>query len=210
MSDALKNSAPGRFEFRIFGRDLKNLKQRLKELTGPVPEHVIKRSSREIYLLSLTNDTCNCKIRDHKIDIKSIVAKKDKLEQWDVVLKSEFPLDRRTIVKEVFPAMWTRAPLLEPGVYALDDFLAVTRRHKDIRVVMVEKVRFGFNVHGVICEFAKVFVNGARIHTVAVESEDTARLIEVANLLEIYNFENLNYPAAIRRVLGLDGMQTIQ
>ena len=209
MSDISNKITPARFEFRIFGRDLKYLQNRLSELSDPVPDRFKKRSSQEFYLLSLTNDTCNCKIRDRKIDIKAIVSKRDKLERWDVVLKADFPLDRRVIVKEVFPAMWTRSPMLDPGVYDIDGMLAIAGKHKDLQPVTIDKIRFGYSIKGTFCEFAEVFVNGARIETVAVESENPDVLVEVAEMLNIYHLENLNYPAALKRVMGLDGLKTI-
>ena len=63
-----------RFEFRSFGQNFDEAAKRMARLSVPVPEKVWERSSDEIYILSRTNDINNTKIRDGKMDIKSMIA----------------------------------------------------------------------------------------------------------------------------------------
>ena len=93
------DSSPPRFEFRTFGRNFDLVKDKMGTLTGPVPDFAKKRISSEIYILSRTTDLNNCKIRDQKIDIKALIKVEDKLEQWDLLLKMDFPLFKKTIIK---------------------------------------------------------------------------------------------------------------
>ncbi|TVR37876.1 MAG: hypothetical protein EA394_11330, partial [Bacteroidia bacterium] len=81
-----------RFEFRTFGQDFDEQHYRMSRLSVPVPEKVWERYSEEIYILSRTNDINNTKIRDGKMDIKTYVQTVDGLEQWNPLMKGEFPI----------------------------------------------------------------------------------------------------------------------
>ncbi len=52
-----------RFEFRTFGREFDEASMRMARLSNPVPEKVWERSSKEVYIVSATNDKNNTKIR---------------------------------------------------------------------------------------------------------------------------------------------------
>ncbi len=98
------NLVKARFEFRSFGQDFRNAAKRMARLSTPVPESLWERSSDEIYILSRVNNTCNAKIRDEKIDIKTCIQATDGLEQWLPVLKSGFPVSASDLVRKIFPA----------------------------------------------------------------------------------------------------------
>ncbi|NMD15485.1 MAG: hypothetical protein GYA75_01625, partial [Bacteroidales bacterium] len=72
-----------RFEFRSFGQNFDNAAFRMSRLSVPVPENVWERHSDEIYIISRTNDVNNTKIRDGKMDIKTLVNISHGLEQWN-------------------------------------------------------------------------------------------------------------------------------
>ena len=93
-----------RFEFRTFGQCFKNAEKRMARLSVPVPEKVWERQSEEIYIMSRTNDINNTKIRDGKMDIKTYVQTVSGLEQWNPLMKAEFPITAEILEKEVFPA----------------------------------------------------------------------------------------------------------
>jgi len=90
-----------RFEFRTFGREFDEASMRMARLSNPVPEKVWERRSKEIYIVSATNDKNNTKIRDGKMDIKTFVTEKDGLEQWNPLMKGEFPISKDVLEKEV-------------------------------------------------------------------------------------------------------------
>ncbi|SFK87135.1 hypothetical protein SAMN05216357_10798 [Porphyromonadaceae bacterium KH3CP3RA] len=81
-----------RFEFRSFGRCFCEA------------EKVWERRSTETYIVSRTNDVNNTKIRDGKMDIKTYAQTVDRLEQWNPLMKGEFPISAQVLNKEVFPA----------------------------------------------------------------------------------------------------------
>ena len=41
----------------------------------------------------------------------------------------------------------------------------MARAHPDLVPVTIEKMRYGFTVDGVICEYAQVWLNGALLET---------------------------------------------
>ena len=93
-----------RFEFRSFGRCFCEAAKRMARLSTPVPEKVWERHSSETYIVSRTNDVNNTKIRNGKMDIKTYVQTVDGLEQWNPLMKGEFPISAQVLRDEVFPA----------------------------------------------------------------------------------------------------------
>jgi len=193
-----------RFEFRTFGQDFDAAHARMARLSSPVPEKVWERKSEEIYILSKTNDINNTKIRDGKMDIKTFVQTVDGLEQWNPLMKGEFPISKEVLENDVFPAFKVDMPALTKDTFTLEEFLAMIDAHADLQGVKVNKHRFGYMVNNTICEFGYVLINGAKICTINSEStelEDIKKTMnDVRNGME--TAENLNYLQAIKRVIG--------
>ncbi len=73
-------------------------------LSISVPDRVHHRKSDEIYIISKNNNSNNIKIRDDKLDIKNHIQTIKELEQWNPVLKAEFPLKTTVLINEILPA----------------------------------------------------------------------------------------------------------
>ena len=86
---------------------------------------------------------------------------------------------------------------------SLQEVVALARAHPDIVPVSVEKMRYGFTVDGVICEYARVWFNGARVDTACCESENYASLKKVIELLGIAAMPNTSYIRAAQRIVGM-------
>jgi hypothetical protein len=192
-----------RFEFRTFGRDFADMAYLMSRLSVPVPEKVWERTSKEIYIVSKTNDVNNTKIRDGKMDIKTFVQEVDGLEQWNPLMKGEFPMKADLLLKEVFPAFQVKMPSLEKNVYTLDEFLEIVKNHADLLAVTVEKERFGYMVNDTICEYANVWINGAMVVSVNSESTEIEDIKKTIKDLGLEGVENINYLQAIKRVVGM-------
>jgi hypothetical protein len=191
-----------RFEFRTFGRDFDEAAYLMSRLSVPVPRKVWERYSEEIYILSKTNDVNNTKIRDGKMDIKTFVQEVDGLEQWNPLMKGEFPIKAEVLKNEVFPAFKVDMPALEKDEYTLEEFLQIIKDHPDLQAVNVEKERYGYMVNDTICEYAVVYINGASVVTVNSESTELDDIKKTIKDLEIEGVENINYLQAIKRVIG--------
>ncbi len=192
-----------RFEFRSFARNFEEEAYLMSRFSAPVPEKVWERESEEIYIVSKTNDVNNTKIRDGKMDIKTFVQEKQGLEQWNPLMKGEFPMSKKMLVEEVFPAFKVEMPELNKEVYSLDEFLEIIKQHQDLQAVHVDKHRFGYMVNNTICEFAQVFINGAMIETINSESTEIDDVLKTIKDIHAEDYENINYLQAIKRVIGM-------
>jgi hypothetical protein len=192
-----------RFEFRCFGQDFEQAAQRMARLSVPVPEKVWERHSEEIYIVSRTNDLNNTKIRDGKMDIKTFVQSVDGLEQWNPLMKGEFPMNSQMLLEEVFPAFQVALPNLGKETYNLEEFLEIVKSHPDLQAVQVKKQRFGYMVNNTICEYGFVLINGAKVATINSESTEIEDIKKTIADVGLTGFENINYLQAIKRVIGM-------
>jgi hypothetical protein len=192
-----------RFEFRSFGKDFDDAAFLMSRKSVPVPEKVWERFSAETYIVSKTNNVNNTKIRDGKMDIKTFVQTVDGLEQWNPLMKGEFPIAAQVLINEVFPAFMVEMPALTKDNYTLEEFLEIIKNHPDLQAVSVEKERFGYMVNDTICEYGQVWINGALVVTVNSESTEVEDIKKTIADLGLEGVENINYLQAIKRVIGM-------
>lgn len=192
-----------RFEFRTFGRDFTEAAYLMSRLSGRVPEKVWERQSVETYIVSKTNDVNNTKIRDGKMDIKTFVQSVDGLEQWNPLMKGEFPIKAEVLENEVFPAFKVDMPKLDKSEYTLEEFMEMVKSNPNLQAVTVEKERFGYMVNDTICEVANVYINGAMVVTINSESTEVEDIKKTITDLKLEGIENINYLQAIKRITGM-------
>ena len=192
-----------RFEFRSFGQNFDQEHFRMSRLSVPIPEKVWERHSDEMYIISRTNDINNTKIRDGKMDIKTFVQTLNGLEQWNPLMKGEFPIRADVLKNEVFTAFMVEMPSFEKESYTYDEFMELIRKHRDLAAVKVHKQRFGYMVNNTICEYGIVLINGARLVTINSESTEVEDIIKTIQDVGLSGVENINYLQAIKRVIGM-------
>lgn len=192
-----------RFEFRTFGQNFDHAHFRMARLSVPIPEKVWERHSDEIYILSRTNNINNTKIRDGKMDIKTFVQSTDGLEQWNPLMKGEFPIQKEVLMNEVFPAFMVQMPEITTETVSYEAFITMIQNHPDLAAVKVHKKRWGYMVNNTICEVGEVLVNGAKIITINSESTETEDILKTIKELGLEGVENINYLQAIKRVIGM-------
>ncbi len=192
-----------RFEFRTFGQNFDKQAYRMARLSMPVPEKVWERQSDEIYILSRTNDINNTKIRDGKMDIKTFVQEKDGLEQWNPLMKGEFPISASVLKEQVWPAFQVDIPEFDKETYTLEEFLELIDADNNLQAVRVHKRRFGYMVNDTICEVAEVLINGAKVVTINSESTEIEDIKKTLKDVGLEGVENINYLQAIKRVIGM-------
>ena len=192
-----------RFEFRTFGQDFEEESYKMSRLSVPVPEKVWERESDEIYILSRTNDINNTKVRDGKMDIKTYVQTVDGLEQWNPLMKGEFPISAKVLKDEVYPAFQVEVPNFDKDEYTFEEFIDMVKANPDLQAVKVHKHRFGYMVNNTICEVADVLINGAHVVTINSESTEIDDIKKTLSDLGLEEVENINYLQAIKRVIGM-------
>ena len=191
-----------RFEFRSFGQDFNKQAERMARLSVPIPEKLRVRHSQESYIMSRTNDINNTKIRDGKMDIKTYVQTVDGLEQWNPLMKIEFPISVNFLKSDIFPAFQAERPDFEKTEYTMDEFLAMVKKHLDLQAVSVVKERFGYMVNDTICEVGNILINGAKVITINSESTELDDIKKTVIDVGLDDVENINYLQAIKRVIG--------
>jgi len=192
-----------RFEFRSFGQNFDEASKKMAELSAPVPEKVKERHSDEIYIVSKTNNINNTKIRNGKMDIKTYVQTVDGLEQWNPLMKAEFPISKDILINEVFPAFMVEMPALEKETYTMEEFLQMIKNHVDLQAVKVHKHRFGYMVNDTICEVSNVLVNGAKVVSINSESTELGDIKKTLEDTGLVGVENINYLQVIKRIIGM-------
>ena len=190
-----------RAEFRVFGHGIiDRVKERM--WNGKTVLYQARRMPAETYFLSAATDEANVKVRDGLLDIKTKVGQTPEgYEIFQPRGKFQFPV-RRDDLATILSHLKVDLPL-DQDSYAFEDFVTMARRHPDLCPVTVEKMRFGFTVDGIICEYAQVWFNGALIESACAESENYAGMQQVVDGLGLAALPNTNYLKAAKRVVGM-------
>lgn len=190
-----------RAEFRVFGHGIID---RVKELmwNGKTVLYQARRMPAETYFLSAATDEANVKVRDGLLDIKTKVGETPEgYEIFQPRGKFQFPVGREDLAT-ILSHLKVDLPL-DQDSYSFEAFVAMARRHPDLCPVTVEKMRYGFTVDGIICEYAQVWFNGALIESACAESENYAGMQQVVDGLGLAALPNTNYLKAAKRVVGM-------
>jgi hypothetical protein len=190
-----------RAEFRVFGQGVIDT-VRAHMYNGKTILQQARRMPAETYFISANTNDANVKVRDGLLDIKTKVGETPEgYEIFQPRGKFKFPVSRAdlaTILSHLKAEM-----KLDKDTYTIDAFIEMARAHPALRVVTVEKMRYGFTVDGIICEYAQVWLNGALVETACAESENYAGMKQVVENLGISQLPNTNYLRAAKRVVGL-------
>lgn len=191
-----------RAEFRVFGLDIiAALQPRL--FNGRTVLLQARELPAETYLLSLRGEEANVKLRAGLLDIKLRTGLTPQgYEIYQPSGKLELPLAREAL-ERVFALLQAPLPAAAPAICSAEQLVALARAEPGLRVVTVEKQRWGFSIDGVVCEYARVRFNGALLETACVESEDHEAMQRVIAELGLQQLLNTSYLRAARRVVGL-------
>jgi len=190
-----------RAEYRVFGQGIIDTVRQKMWDAGALLQKA-RRMPPETYFLSALTDEANVKVRDGLLDIKTKVGQTPEgYEVFQPRGKFQFPVKREELAAIL---AHLKVPIaLDKETYAIEEFVAMARRHPDLAPVNVEKMRYGFTVEGVICEFAQVWFNGALVESACCESEDYGAISRAVAALGIAGMPNTNYLKAAKRVVGM-------
>jgi hypothetical protein len=186
----------------VFGQGiLESVKARM--WNGKTVLYQARTMPAETYVLSRQTSDANVKVRDGLLDIK--VKTGDTPEGYGIFQprgKFKFPVKREEL-GAIARALSVVIPCAAETC-TFEEFLQQVRRHPELVAVKVEKVRYGFTIDGVICEYAQVYFNGAMVESACVESEDYAAMRGVVEGLGLSAMANVNYLKAAKRVVGME------
>lgn len=190
-----------RAEFRVFGQGVIDVvKERI--WNGKTVLFQARRMPAETYFLSVNTNEANVKVRDGLLDIKTKVG--ETAEGYEIFQprgKFQFPVKRDDLAKILSHLKVSIA--LDQESYSIDAFIEMARKHPELCPVSVDKMRYGFTIDGIICEYAQVWLNGALVESACAESENYTGMKQVIDGLGIAAMPNTNYLKAAKRVVGM-------
>lgn len=178
-----------RWEWRTFGEPAAAVERRF---TALAPER--EQESRDLYLVS-RHGVDAVKVRGELMDVKHLEeVSSDGLECWRPVLKAAFPLRPEELVA-VLDALRLPVPAGTREAYTLAEVLGdVVLPNADVQAIDVRKRRSHYRLEGCMAELTAVDVHGESVLTLALESEDAARVIEAVRGLGLGSVPNTSYP----------------
>ncbi len=190
-----------RAEFRVFGQDvIEVVSQKMWDAAAVL--HKARKMPGETYFLSVHTNEANVKVRDGLLDIKTKTGETPEgYEIFQPRGKFQFPVARADLA--VILSHLKVEMKLDKAGYTIDEFIEMARKHPDLAPVSVEKMRYGFTVDGIICEYAQVWFNGALIESACCESENYAGMAKAVEALGLAGRPNVNYLKAAKKVVGM-------
>jgi exopolyphosphatase/guanosine-5'-triphosphate,3'-diphosphate pyrophosphatase len=189
-----------RWEWRCFGESLGDV--------GPigslVPEQV--QESDEVYLLSEAG-TDAVKIRGELMDVKHLVhVNGDGLEQWLPVMKVASPLPAADVAA-VLDALRVEAPDRPlRAAYTFRELLdEVVSPDPRLLAVSVHKLRHRYTIGGCMAELTDVRTGQGSTRTIAIESEDPARVIATVRALGFAPQPNVSFARGLKALVRFGG-----
>ena len=191
-----------RWEWRTFGEHFGDADAPLSQLT---PERV--QESDEVYLLSLDSDA-SVKIRDGLMDVKHLEhVNENGLEQWRPIMKTGFPISAAD-AREVLSTLGADASAVARPSYTLKQLLKeLVQAGPNLRAVDVHKRRERHTLGGCTSEITTVRVDRRSTRTIAIESEDAARVIAVVRDLGLGSYPNVCLARGLKTLLGFEAVR---
>jgi exopolyphosphatase / guanosine-5'-triphosphate,3'-diphosphate pyrophosphatase len=181
-----------RWEWRTFGEQFGAAEDRLGSIES---ERLVE--SDETYLLSAEGVDA-VKIRGGVMDVKRLEqVDDDGLELWKPVMKSPLPISAAD-ARAVLAALRISAAL-DRDAY---DLAELTRAAGGaLRVVPVHKTRRHYTIARCMAELTDLRTRDRSTRTIAIESEDPARVMGAVRELELDSRPNVNVPRGLRSLV---------
>ena len=185
-----------RWEWRAFGLDRAVAEAAFADLR---PER--EEESDETYVVSRVTDT-SVKARDGRLDVKQLeVVRDDGLERWRPVLKVAFPVPAIE-VGAVLAALEAAGRVRD--VKSADDLAAGS---PDLLAVRVRKRRRHYAVGGCLAELTSMRTAKGTVSTIAVESEEPARVSATVRELGFDTGRNVCVARGLKARVGLGALR---
>lgn len=190
-----------RFEFRAFAQSFCLVAKKMRRYS----KRCEIDESRETYLLTLNAENQNVKVRQNKIEIKRLIEQRGPLECWNPVGEEILPASPEFLLDTILPALGLGEWELSRSEYSLQQLLdEIVNPRRGLWSAAVFKRRFRLSIGDCPTEIDELLINGAAIRSAAVESEDPDTVEGLIAELGLGEYENINYPRAIRRIMGLE------
>ncbi len=186
-----------RYEFRVFGSDLADVRNSFAEMGAPQPQP----ASRETYIVTRLNIESNVKVRADRLEVKMLRARTGLLEQWAPVLRSSFPVSVQNMEDVVAPALGIELELEDAESMTERALIAFAKDQHSLAPVVVEKNRTLFDLGACEAEFSELKIEGDRLQTAAFEAIELEAAQNLLRRIGLESAENESYAAFLQRRL---------
>jgi exopolyphosphatase/guanosine-5'-triphosphate,3'-diphosphate pyrophosphatase len=181
-----------RWEWRTFGEQFGGAEERLGSIES---ERAVE--SDETYLVSEAGVDA-VKVRDGLLDVKHLEqVNEDGLELWRPAMKSPLPVSAAD-ARAVLAALGVSEPL---GSYRYDLDDLARAAGDPVRVVPVHKRRRHSTIGGCMAELTDLRAGDKSTRTIAIESEEPARVIATVRELGLGSRPNVSVPRELRALV---------
>jgi hypothetical protein len=193
----MKFSDVARFEFRQFGDDLTDVRDRFAAL-GEGKKHPVRR---ETYIVTRLNIESNVKTRAGKLEVKVLRSRQQTLEFWERTLSSDFPISVDDIEKVVMPPLGLDLEIGERGALTERALMALVSGQHALATIEIEKERTLFDLGDCEGEFCKLRIGDDKLHTVSIETPDAIVAADVLAKVGLSDAANESYAEYLQRRL---------
>jgi len=200
-----EDSAP-RYEFRIFATTLDAIAEPIiaEAACSEVAE------SREFYLVTREPSPYNVKIRDNRIEVKELLRVERELELWRPLRAWAFPLPA-AFLRETLPPFLGVSIRGDADGDSIEAFVrTVVETCAELWCAAVAKRRRHYAFSGCRVEIDDVRIDGSPLRSIAIESESVDAVLVARAQYGLEGYENVNFPCAVRRSLGLEAIPGAQ
>ena len=187
------------FEFRAFAQNFGLVEEKIRKLfkLNEISE------GEEYYIISEFTNQDNVKIRDRRLEIKKLITEEKRFEQWEPGLNAQFPVVTKNIALELNESLGFEIDF-KAEKYDIEKLLEIFNFNLQTRTAKVFKRRFKFETQDCFAELADVYINGALVKSVSLESSNVDTAVDHLKKLHLNDYENVNYILEIKRVLGME------
>lgn len=135
------------------------------------------------------------------LEMKDLVVRRGDLQLWQPAARLPFPIAARLVERELIVRLALGQPLHRER-FTVEELLAdIALARGNVAVVRLRKRRRLFEAAGCRAEVGEVEIGGDRILTACVEHPESDRAARAAAELGIDQYPNLDYPAALARLV---------
>lgn len=184
---------PNRYEFRVFGKNLRTAREALVALFPPPKTETVT----DVYLLDRDLQQ-SFKLRGAEwLELKCLRGRKKRFQRWQPAGHVRLPATGRQIFENIDVA--TLPDLQMDQIHDAPALLAAFRQfgHTPVRVA---KHRLKFETDGVLAEHVHLTIrDGQLAQTVAIEGTSILALSETLERIGLTGARNVSYPAFLAR-----------
>lgn len=179
-----------RYEFRIFGVDVDRFAVRLRAHAAETSS----TSSDEVYLLSRADPDASVKLREERLEVKTLVAREGRFELWEASAQLALPIDGATFKRCGGTALAIDVDLPDDAGLDREALIALGKAHRALHAVALRKRRLRFTIPPGWGEIVDIEIDGGALRSVAVEAADRDAAGELVAMAGMEGETNASYP----------------